>query len=411
MSFGYWTRTSPSRAWQVGTVLVYLAALALDIWLVFVLPKGSWEDHAGLALGVIGIFAFATGFLYATGFLDKETGWGEALPPDFLDNLTSPNLIDFVAANERLLGVSMWFGIAFVYGRDPWSGWSIGWKFALFPFLLLYTVAVFLLALLWIVACFAYLIFVVPFAYLAYAAVSLPLLRVKVTDEKKSTDNPWGLNPRKVVDNTRVSAAGVRGRSTRDLRSVLGQDHLALLGTEVSRSHGISWTRPAICIGGLRNSVYSRDSRTRSTGRPHNNAVVLPGNPRFTDNEEAALPSVGSSRRPRWRRCVTPSYALRKASVNGGFGLAVRVGKSGQGAPRIRWGRSLTTTRGRPRSCSAGPFFRSVPMKTNCGTVVRWRPRLAILAVGRLSSRSRNPSLALNAERRHQPARRATGLT
>jgi hypothetical protein len=199
MTFGHWTKTSPSREWQVGSVLLYLAALALDIWLVFVLPKGSWQDHAGLALGVIGIFAFATGFLNATGFA-KATGWGQAFPPDFLDDLTSPNLIDFVAANLRLLGVSQWFGIAFIYGRDPWAGWGMGWKLALFPFLLLYAMVVTLLSLLWIVACFAYLVLVVPFAYLAYAAVSLPLLRIKKTDETKSIDNPWGLNPRKVVE-------------------------------------------------------------------------------------------------------------------------------------------------------------------------------------------------------------------
>ena len=55
-------------------LLLYLAALVVDAWLVFVLPEGSWQDHVGLLLGVIGIFAFAIGFLNATE-LAKE------LPP------------------------------------------------------------------------------------------------------------------------------------------------------------------------------------------------------------------------------------------------------------------------------------------------------------------------------------------
>ncbi len=87
-----------------------------------------------------------------------------------------------------------------VYGRDPWTRLSIGWKFALFPLLLIYTIIVFSLALLWFVAAFAYLIVVLPFAYLAYLLVSLPLNRISETDEAKwKPINPWGLKPREVV--------------------------------------------------------------------------------------------------------------------------------------------------------------------------------------------------------------------
>ena len=171
----------------------YLAALALDIWLVFVLPTGTWKDHAGVLLGIIGIFAFATGFLNATE-LAKQ------FPESFLDNLTSDRLVTFIDGNLLLLAISLDFAQAFVWGRDPWTRWTLGWKFALFPFLLLYAIAVISLGLLWLLACFAYLIFVLPFVYLAYSLVSLPTRRIRETNQAKWTPiNPYGLQPQTVV--------------------------------------------------------------------------------------------------------------------------------------------------------------------------------------------------------------------
>jgi hypothetical protein len=50
------------------------------------------------------------------------------------------------------------------------------------------------------VVSFAYLVFVLPFTYLAYAAAGVTLLRVAQTDtEKLRTTNPWKLEPQKVV--------------------------------------------------------------------------------------------------------------------------------------------------------------------------------------------------------------------
>ena len=188
---------------------------------MFVLPSGSWQDHAGLLLGVVGIFAFATGFLNAAGFLDGS-GWGRAFPDDFLDNLTSPNLFDFVGANLRLLGVMQFFGIAFIYGRDPWSGWGLGWKFALFPFLLLYTILVTVFALLFVVGCFAYLILVVPFAYLAYAMVS-SAAGPRSENRRKANDEPLRVESPEGGSSTTCSSSGclVSGHSRPSLRSWL----------------------------------------------------------------------------------------------------------------------------------------------------------------------------------------------
>jgi len=182
-----------TRAATVTWLLLFLIALSLDIWLVFVLPKGSWQDHAGALLAIIGFFAFATGFL-------KETELARRLDPLFLADLTSPKLFRFLSGNLKLMTASIDFALAFLYGREPWKTTTLGWNFVLFPVWVIVVIAEFLTVLLWLVADFAYLILVVPFAYLAYALVSLPLIRISQSDvEAAGLTNPWGLHPRAVV--------------------------------------------------------------------------------------------------------------------------------------------------------------------------------------------------------------------
>lgn len=182
-----------TRATTLVTLLGYLSALALDVWLVFVLPGGSWQDHAGALLAIVGLFAFATGFLNATEVAKQ-------LPPFFLADLTSPNLRWFIKGNFDLLAMSSDFARAFVFGRDPWTEAPVRWKVALFPLTVIIVILETLIALSWFAASFAYLVFVLPFAYLAYAVVSLPLIRISETDEDRwQAINPWGLKPRNVV--------------------------------------------------------------------------------------------------------------------------------------------------------------------------------------------------------------------
>lgn len=181
------------RTTTVIYLLIYVAALALDVWLVFVLPQGSFYDHAGALLTVIGVFALATGFF-------KAAELAKQLPPFFLADLTSPNLFRFISGNLNLLALSSDFAIAYVYGRGPWTEVSTGWKLALFPLSIMIFVVETVISLSWFVVSFAYLVFVLPFTYLAYAAAGVTLLRVAQTDtEKLRTTNPWKLEPQKVV--------------------------------------------------------------------------------------------------------------------------------------------------------------------------------------------------------------------
>jgi hypothetical protein len=168
-----------SRTWKIGALLVYLVALALDVWLVVILPSAAWQDRAGLVLGIVGLSAFATGFLNATDL-------AKALPHFDLDSMTSPNLFDFVAANMRLLALAFFFGEAFLYGRDPWTKMESSWKkLLLLPLWFVIAVSTLLVPIVLGLGAVAYLIFVLPFTYLAYALVSLPLIRITETDESK----------------------------------------------------------------------------------------------------------------------------------------------------------------------------------------------------------------------------------
>ena len=148
--------------------------------------------------------------------------------------ITSPNLLDFVAANLRLIAITQGFGIAFVYGRDPWTRWGIGWKFALFPLLLLYTIAM--------TSCFHCFGSSRASPTLS-SSCPLPTSRMQWSrcrwcgsrrqirrNSGQATTFTWGWILGR-WSNTHVSAAGVRGRSAGDLRSVRAQGHLALLGT------------------------------------------------------------------------------------------------------------------------------------------------------------------------------------
>jgi hypothetical protein len=168
-----------SRTWKIGVLLAYLAALALDVWLVVILPSGTWQDRAGLVLGIVGFAAFATGFLNATDL-------AKALPQFDLGSMTSPNLFDFLASNLRLLSLSFFFGAAFIYGRDPWTKLESGWKkLLLLPLWFMVALSLLLVPIVLGIGAFAYLIFVLPFTYLAYALVSLPLIRITETDESR----------------------------------------------------------------------------------------------------------------------------------------------------------------------------------------------------------------------------------
>ena len=104
--------------------LFYLLVLAADLWFFLLLPSGPWEKRVGFLLQVLGIYAIGLGLLERIGVLAAFKSSEE--------ELTSTNLRDFLAANLMLSGT------------------------------------IFLLA--------AYLLAVVPIAYIAYLPVSIALV-------------------------------------------------------------------------------------------------------------------------------------------------------------------------------------------------------------------------------------------
>ena len=142
-------------------VVIYLGLLALDVWLLIVVPSVSWEERISFLLQVVGIFALATGFIAATD-LSKNFA-------TLLAEMTSPNLRDFLYGNFKLGSIVTSVMHELYRGLLSSNGW-----YASLPFALLWLLALpVILALL-----AAYYVFVVPVAYIAYVAASAPLLTI-----------------------------------------------------------------------------------------------------------------------------------------------------------------------------------------------------------------------------------------
>jgi hypothetical protein len=160
-------------------VALYLVLLAFDVWLVFVVADGPWQDKVSLVLAIVGIFGLAVGLLNRSEFKKALADFID------IDDMTSHNLRFFIAGTLRPLGASAGFMISFVFGRGPLSrrDIAIGWRIALFPLSVVGFFAAGAVYVLWFVAAAAYLVIVAPFSYLAYALVSLPLLRIRDSSE------------------------------------------------------------------------------------------------------------------------------------------------------------------------------------------------------------------------------------
>lgn len=179
----------PAREWA-GFAALYLASLAFDVWLVFVLADGAWQDKVSLVLAIVGIFGLGVGLLNRSEFK-------KAMPAFIdIDEMTSHNLRFFIAGNLRPLAASSDFMSSLLYGRDPWSRseMAIGWRIALSPLSVVSFFVAVAVCLLWFVVVAAYLLIVAPFAYLAYAVVSLPLLRIRDPGDRADRQPPGATN-------------------------------------------------------------------------------------------------------------------------------------------------------------------------------------------------------------------------
>jgi hypothetical protein len=150
-----------------------------------------------LVLAIVGVFGLGVGLL-------NRSELKKALPRFInIEEMTSHNLRLFIDGNLRPISASSQFMTALLYGRDPWSrpDVAIGWRIALFPLSVVSSFAVVAVCLLWFVAAAAYLIIVAPFAYLAYAVVSLPLLRIRDPGRGADQRSPGipEVHPREIV--------------------------------------------------------------------------------------------------------------------------------------------------------------------------------------------------------------------
>jgi hypothetical protein len=154
------------RVWA-GVIAVYLALLALDIWIYFAVPSVPWLSRVGFVLQVIGVAGLATGFLAATEISKRLSS--------LLEDLTSPNLREFIAGNFALSAIVLFVLGALFRGILQARRWYTG-----IPLALIYFISLPFVVLLGL----AYYVLVVPPAYLAYLLVSAPLNTIKDSDRK-----------------------------------------------------------------------------------------------------------------------------------------------------------------------------------------------------------------------------------
>jgi hypothetical protein len=139
---------------------VYVALLAFDIWLFFFLAGGDLEARIAFCLQVLGLYAIATTLLEQTGLL--------AAFAQSADELTSPSLLTFVAANLTFAGLLMYAASLAVTGVKYARGW----------YALVATPVSIVAALVLVVLVIAYLVVVMPLAYLAYLIASVFLVGI-----------------------------------------------------------------------------------------------------------------------------------------------------------------------------------------------------------------------------------------
>ena len=136
-------------------VLAYLGLVALNVWLLWVLPNAATREKVAFVLALIGLYSLALNFSKGSGLT--------ATFPSWLEDSTSPSLRSFAAGAFRTLSVLFLFGSQFVRGFPPPS---------VAPLRLAGTLLALPLALVVVVVLFAvaadYLVVIVPLAYIAY---------------------------------------------------------------------------------------------------------------------------------------------------------------------------------------------------------------------------------------------------
>lgn len=154
---------SPGGGRTVATrwvVLVYLLLLALNVWLLWFLPEVPTREKVSFVLTLVGFYSLALNFSNGSGLT--------AAFPSWLADMTSPNLREFAASSFKVLSVAFLMASLFVRGFPPpvLSRLSFVGVLLALPLALVAVVALFVVAA-------AYLVVIVPLAYIAYLLASI----------------------------------------------------------------------------------------------------------------------------------------------------------------------------------------------------------------------------------------------
>ena len=137
------------------TVLLF-TVLVLDVWLFLVRPRKPWSGKLSLALLLIAIYAFALGALAQAKILPDS---------QVLEGMTSAELSRFLRSNVSFL-------------VDLASAWAVmleAVKTSSGTFYSLQLAVVLLFGLLGFVCALVHALVILPLAYIAYLAASVPL--------------------------------------------------------------------------------------------------------------------------------------------------------------------------------------------------------------------------------------------
>jgi hypothetical protein len=170
----------PDRTWPIRwIVLVYVLLLALNVWLLWFLPDAPASEKASFVLTLVGFYSLALNFSKGSGLVQSFPSW--------LEDMTSPSLRDFAAGSFRVLSVVFAMASLFVRGFPPpiLSPLGILGALAALPLAFVVVAVTF-------VTGFAYLIVIVPLAYVAYLLASLVVDAVESAPGEVSLDSDEG---------------------------------------------------------------------------------------------------------------------------------------------------------------------------------------------------------------------------
>lgn len=142
---------------MVITILLFSLLLAFNIWLFLIWPRRAFSEKAATVLQIVAVYTFGIGVLAQIGVLPAL----DSLAPD----LTSPDLLRFLRGNTQVAAIGFQ-GLA--VALEP-SKTAFGATVALESLFLLLLTPVALLGFV------VYVIFVMPWAYLAYVFISIPV--------------------------------------------------------------------------------------------------------------------------------------------------------------------------------------------------------------------------------------------